>query len=174
MGAWLFKHRGWLPVPLALGQLAFAETTHAGALILILAGEGVRLWAAGTIGRPSRTRDAEVGDLVLTGAYARSRNPLYLGNLLMAVGFGCLSSPWLGLAWLVICGLFYSVVVRWEEERLEAQHAVHYRAYRQRVPRWLPLGAGRSGDWSLRRALRSERGTLIVWTLLLVLASASR
>lgn len=170
LGAWLFRHRGWLPVPLALAQLLLTEASHPAGLALILAGEGVRVAAAGHIGRPSRTRDASVGALVAEGPYARLRNPLYVGNVAMAAGFGWLASPWLGLCWLGLSSLFYAVVVRWEEGRLLQEHGVAFRAYCQRVPRWLPLGAARAGDFSLRKALSSERGTLLVWTVVLVLS----
>ncbi len=135
--------------------------------MLILGGEAIRLWAAGHIGRSSRTRGSEVGPLVTTGPYARMRNPLYLGNILMAAGFGALSHTLLAAAWWSISVGYYSAIVRWEEQRLQEHHGREFTFYCQRVPRWAPMGAGRRGEASLRTALRSERSTLLVWALLL-------
>ena len=102
-----------------------------------------------------------------TGPYARMRNPLYAGNMLMAAGFGALSHPLLAAVWSATCVGYYSVIVGWEEQRLLEHHGAEFALYCQRVPRWMPIGAGRRGEPSLRTAFRSERSTLLVWTLLL-------
>lgn len=132
--------------------------------LLLAMGEALRVWAVGHIGRKSRTRDAGVGALSEAGPYARLRNPIYVGNLLIWSGIGVLS--WPSVLWVApILVVYYAVIVRWEERQLEAQLGAPYLAYRQRVPRWLPLGAPRAGRWSGREALRSERGTFVVVAL---------
>ncbi|MDP6934739.1 MAG: methyltransferase [Myxococcota bacterium] len=50
---------------------------------LLAAGELLRITAVRHIGARSRTRQSQVGPLVTTGPYAYSRNPLYVGNLLL-------------------------------------------------------------------------------------------
>ena len=157
----MFRHRGWLPVPLAAVCLLPRPSWSPLALVCLLAGEGIRLWAVGHIGRRSRTRGAEVGDLVDVGPYARLRNPLYVGNLLLWVGFGLLGWP----AVIVVVPLLlvhYHFIVGWEERQLAAQIGPAYTDYLTRVSRWLPLGSPRRGEWSLREGLRSERGTFLV------------
>ena len=161
-GSWLFRHRGWTPLPLLLFQLIGGEQSSflAGSFLVVL-GEFIRFWAVGHIGARSRTRGAEVGGLVETGPFGRCRNPLYVGNGLLLVGVGCWSGPVWALAWFGFVALQYTVVVRWEESVLLRTHGRAYRDYCSRVPRWLPMGSSRSTAavaWGA--ALRSERPTL--------------
>ena len=82
-------------------------------------------------------------DLVTAGPYAVMRNPLYVGTLVGAVGFGlAVHLPILALALAVAFAIFYPAVVAQEEVRLEQLFGERYREYCARVPRWLP-------DWSL-------------------------
>jgi protein-S-isoprenylcysteine O-methyltransferase Ste14 len=159
-------------VPLAVLTLVPLPRWGAAAVLLVLAGEALRLWAVGHIGRRSRTREAGVGALVDVGPYARMRNPLYVGNLLIWSGFGLAGWPTL-LVVLPALVLHYNVIVRWEEGRLADTIGAPYRDYLQRVPRWVPTGAPRAGAWDVREALRSERGTFAVLALLSA-ASAAR
>lgn len=172
VGAWLFARRGWLPVPVLLATLVLPPRHVAAGLLVMAAGEGVRLWAVGHIGLPSRTRDATVGALVDTGPYALVRNPLYVGNILLWSGLGVMCWP----AALVIFPLFllyYDLIVRWEEGRVRAAHGEAFERYAARVGRWLPrrLPDG-VGGWDARRALRTERGTFVVIAVVLALVVA--
>lgn len=76
--------------------------------------------------------------LVTDGVFRLSRNPMYLGILLMASGVSALlgsASPWLAVAGL---GLVLDVVfVRPEEKRMEERFGEDYRRYRIRVRRWV-------------------------------------
>lgn len=133
--------------------------------MLIVLGEAVRFFAVGHIGRRSRTRDETVGSLVDSGPYARLRNPLYVGNVCIWAGFGVLAWP----AVVVVVPLLmwhYHHIVRWEEQNLLGKIGAPYADYLLRVPRWLPLGAGAQGRYDFSEALRSERGTFLVLTLM--------
>ena len=72
----------------------FARPTTLSLLLglpLACAGEAVRIWASGHI---EKTRRLATG-----GPYAHSRNPLYLGSLLIALGVAvACASPWVALA----------------------------------------------------------------------------
>ena len=76
--------------------------------------------------------------LVTQGIYRFTRNPMYLGLLLVLIGaaiaFGTLS-PWLPIP------VFFLIVrtqfVRGEEEFLEGIFGAEYLAYKKRVRRWL-------------------------------------
>ena len=76
--------------------------------------------------------------VVQDGFYRFSRNPMYLGMLLILVGIGI----WLGnvlallLAPAFIVIMTHGYIVR-EEQLLGARFGDQYRAYRQRVRRWL-------------------------------------
>ncbi|MFZ5478369.1 MAG: methyltransferase family protein [Myxococcota bacterium] len=170
VGAWLFKHRGWLPVPLLLAMLTARPRFWEG-LALWVAGEAVRLWAVGHIGLPSRTRGDGVAGLVDTGPYARLRNPLYVGNLLLWAGLGVVLWPW-ALVAVPLLAVYYARIVAWEEENLLSRIGAPYAAYCARVPRWLPTGVPRPGRWDLARALRSERSTLLALAVVLALLFA--
>jgi protein-S-isoprenylcysteine O-methyltransferase Ste14 len=136
----------------------------------VLAGEAVRLWAVHHIGVISRTRSDRVGPLISTGPFSLVRNPLYLGNVALWVGFA-VSARLLGMVplILVVLGLEYHAIVRWEEHFLTARLGDSYRAYAARVPRWLPTRApitraSNSGVYSWRETFFSERGTLVAIT----------
>ena len=174
IGGWLFTRRSWLPVPLALALLLirFREAPAspvlwvAGAAI-VGAGEALRLWAVHHIGVISRTRSDRLGPLVSSGPFARVRNPLYLGNIALWVGFAVSARLlWLAPVVAIVLALEYHAIVRWEEGLLTARRGDEYRAYLARVPRWLPSfgaapAAAPSESHAWRDTLFSERGTLI-------------
>lgn len=168
VGRWLFERRGWLPLPLVVCQLVVPASAWGPGLALVAVGEAVRLAAVGHIGAPSRTRGADVGPLVTSGPYAWVRNPLYVGNLLIWAGLGVVTWP-IATVSVPLLFAYYMVIVRWEEQNLAARLGAPYVAYRARVPRWLPRPprAPTGGSWSARKALRSERTTLLVLAIVL-------
>lgn len=75
--------------------------------------------------------------LLVTGPYALSRNPMYLGHLLFLAGLvGATRSP-VAAGLLVAQYLRLRERIRVDEARLERIFGDSYRAYRARVPRWL-------------------------------------
>src|SRR5262249_39328637 len=136
-------------------------------IALIALGEFLRLWGVHHIGVISRTRSDRLGPLVVTGPFGYLRNPLYVGNIALWVGFAFLSGPpWMAPIVFSILVFEYQAIVRWEERLLEARFGEGYREYARRVPRWLPrLTAGEavgqsSVPYSWRETVFSERGTL--------------
>jgi protein-S-isoprenylcysteine O-methyltransferase Ste14 len=176
IGGWLFKHRSALPLPLVLVLLLVpAPRTGVGAwpgwvaagLALVVLGELLRFWGVHHIGTISRTRSDRLGPLIDTGPFAAVRNPLYLGNILLWLGFS-ISARLLWLAPLVVglLALEYHAIVRWEERLLESRLGESYRQYLKRVPRWIPklpasLSAGEGAAFAWKDTLFSERSTLI-------------
>jgi protein-S-isoprenylcysteine O-methyltransferase Ste14 len=113
----------------------------AAGLVLLLAAMGGRIWAnAHLAGRKDR-------ELVRTGPYSISRNPLYFFSLVGFAGAG-LAFESVALA-LLFVGVFFAThwaAVRREEEKLEGLFGEEYRAYRARVPLFLPrLSLHRAG-----------------------------
>jgi protein-S-isoprenylcysteine O-methyltransferase Ste14 len=175
LGAWLFRHRTALPGPVALAIVLLPGSTSASPFIagagvaVTIVGELVRLWGVHHIGAISRTRSERLGPLVASGPFALVRNPLYVGNILLWVGFAIAARLlWLAPIVFVLLALEYHAIVRWEETLLESRLGQAYRDYAARVPRWIP--SFNRGDRGLRRArdgfswratLFSERGTLI-------------
>lgn len=76
--------------------------------------------------------------LATTGPYAYTRNPLYLGSLVLALGFVIASRSWIVAA--IAIALFFIIyvpVIRSEEEFLRTQFP-EFADYAQHVPRLLP------------------------------------
>ena len=186
-GAWLFRYRSSLPVPLALvlvfvtrGQTAATWVRIAGPL-LVLAGEGFRLWAVRHIGTISRTRTTRYGPLISGGPYGIVRNPLYVGNWFLWTGF----AVWSGLLWMlpvawIVFAIQYRAIARWEGSFLRGIYKDVYDDYardvRAWVPRWPPRAAtAEAARHPWRDVFFSERGTLLAaaaMALLLVIKHA--
>jgi len=179
LGEWLFQRRTLLPLPIAAAILLIpsGETSRnvaaiLGGIALTLSGEALRMWGVRHIGVISRTRSDRLGPLVESGPFAHLRNPLYIGNIALWVGFAITAGLlWLAPIVLVLLGLEYHAIVRWEEHLLEWRLGETYRLYASRVPRWIPtLHHGGHGvrsvssvveSFSWRETFFSERGTLI-------------
>ena len=174
IGAWLFRQRTWIPLPLALALLLLPREDSASSsqvllgAVIVAFGEGVRLWAVRHIGVISRTRHDRLGPVIRTGPFAFVRNPLYLGNIAVWVGLAVSARLlWLVPIFIIVLGLEYHAIVRWEEDLLKQRRGDDYRDYATRVPRWLPsVVASRQSPvaspiYSWRQTLFSERGTLI-------------
>jgi protein-S-isoprenylcysteine O-methyltransferase Ste14 len=93
-------------------------------------GLALRAYASGYV-----TKNEE---LTTTGPYAYTRNPLYLGSMLLAFGFAVAAhSWWTALALAILFALIYWPTIRSEEEFLRGRFP-EYEEYSRRVPRLLP------------------------------------
>ena len=115
-------------------------------LLLVVPGIWLRAYASGYV-----KKNAE---LTMTGPYAHTRNPLYLGSMLIAFGFALASrSVWIVLALAVLFAVIYVPVIRSEEAFLRSKFD-GFDAYAARVPRLLPrltpasTGSLESGSFS--------------------------
>jgi len=100
-------------------------------LPFVLLGEAVRIWASGHI---DKTRSLATG-----GPYAHTRNPLYLGSVLMAAGVVvAAASPWVALASALYLLLFYPSVIREEARFLAGKFGSAYAEWAAAVPLFLP------------------------------------
>lgn len=185
----LFKWRGGIVAPVALLFLYFAQpnlaSLMAGALLAVL-GEGVRLWAIGYTGEPTRSQELDAPELITSGPYGLVRNPLYLGNLLngMAVATASVGGMcpvqaalmWSGAA-LFLWFVYHNIIIL-EQEFLLEEFGADYDLYCQTVPPLIPTGLKqrtleevRKGSFSLSTALTFERSTLtwqvLIWAVLL-------
>lgn len=98
--------------------------------VFVVAGLALRAAASGHI-RKNR-------ELTATGPYAYTRNPLYLGSVLIAVGFIVAArNPWIVLATLLMFVMIYLPVIRAEESYLRSVFA-DYDQYVAQVPRLFP------------------------------------
>ena len=129
IGRVLFRHRAWVPLPGLAWLLAVAHPTVASLAAgggLAVLGEALRLWAVRHVGPASRTRGDTVGPLARGGPYRWSRNPLYVGNLLLWGGLVLAAASPAGIVVPVLLAVHYRLIVGWEEERLQAIHGASY------------------------------------------------
>jgi protein-S-isoprenylcysteine O-methyltransferase Ste14 len=83
--------------------------------------------------------------LATTGPYAYTRNPLYLGSIIIAIGFAVASRDvWVAIGIVVFFAVIYVPVIRAEEAFLR-QRFPEYESYAQHVPRLLPRSLWFSG-----------------------------
>jgi len=115
------------------------EALEAVGVILIALAVGGRAWCTLYIGGRKKVA------LVQSGPYSVMRNPLYsftfLGVLGIGLQFGGLSFALIGL---VIAWSVFTFVVQQEERFLEERYHAEYKAYLERVPRFLP----KFSEWS--------------------------
>ncbi len=76
--------------------------------------------------------------LVTGGPYRYTRNPMYLGHLIFIAGLAWVFRSWIGLALLAFHLVWFHRRVRCDEAQLIKQFGEPYRAYQQRVRRWVP------------------------------------
>lgn len=136
----------------AVFYLLLAHPTRATLLwsfVLVLPGLWLRAYASGYVKKNS--------ELAVTGPYAYTRNPLYLGSMLMAFGFAAASHSWVIL--IVLAALFFSIylpTIHSEEEFLRGAFPA-FAEYATRVPRLLPrltpARVAQAGVGSFSRAL---------------------
>ncbi|HEX7090970.1 MAG TPA: isoprenylcysteine carboxylmethyltransferase family protein [Longimicrobiales bacterium] len=121
----------WLGAPVFLLLAAPTPATLAAGAALAAAGVALRAWAAGTI--------VKNAVLTMTGPYAYTRNPLYLGSFLIGLGLAVAGARLDVLAvYLVAYALIYGRSMRSEAAGLERRFGAAYRVYAQNVPLFLP------------------------------------
>jgi len=99
-------------------------------LVLVVPGAWLRAYAAGYV-----RKNAE---LTRTGPYAYTRNPLYLGSMMIAFGFAWAAASW--IIFVVLATLFFAIylpTIRSEEAYLR-EHFPGFDDYAKQVPRLLP------------------------------------
>jgi protein-S-isoprenylcysteine O-methyltransferase Ste14 len=95
-----------------------------------LAGLWLRAWAAGHLEKNRQ--------LATSGPYRHVRNPLYLGTLVVSLGFALAARRWeLGLLFALVFGLVYLPVIELEEQHLRKLFP-SYAQYAVRVPMLVP------------------------------------
>jgi len=176
IGAVLFRHRGWLPL-LFLGiPLVFPGSTSPFrwevGLALIVIGEAIRLAGVAAAGTVTRRRSRNVQRLVTYGIFAWARNPLYIGNFLIWMGFVTIS----GVLWflpfaILLFAVEYELIVRYEEGVLESIFGRDYLDYKTETPRWIPRppkGERPVGEYHWGEAFKSEISTFLQYAVLIL------
>ena len=138
----------------------------------ILLGEAARLWAAGHLHKNV--------ELVTSGPYRYTRNPLYLGRLLIFIGLAVAATLPFGSNWIVLLGglaIFFGYYLprkeRVEPARLLEIHGESFERYHREVPAlfptWTPYREDSSADWSSARMLANREHWMVVALLIALL-----
>jgi len=182
-GQFLFSKRN-LVFPLAFIAIAAASFPRAPfgseradlaldlvGLAVAAAGQTLRAMVIGLayIRRGGKAKRIHADHLVQNGLFAHSRNPLYVGNMMVFLGlFLVLDSP---LGYLVGVPFFYIAylsITLAEEEFLRQRFGEEYEAYCRRVNRFFPSLKGivattRSMSFDWGRLIRKEYGSTFIW-----------
>jgi len=143
--------------------------------ILIVIGEWIRMSGVAAAGTVTRRRSRDVQRLVTYGIFRWVRNPLYVGNFLIWMGFVVIS----GVLWflplaVLLFAVEYSLIVAYEEGVLESIFGAEYLDYKRTTPRWIPRPPGSRAetgphDWG--EAWRSEISTFMQYAALILVFS---
>jgi len=127
---------------LGVGVLPIDLVDGLAAIVVILLGVGLRVWAALTLGEYySTTLMTTKGQkVVTTGPYSRVRHPGYLGEILIWTGLGVVSSNLIAMA---ILPVMFVVVLLYrissEEKMLVKELGNDYIQYQHRTRKLIPF-----------------------------------
>ena len=138
---------------------------------IALSGQALRAVVIGLayIVRGGKDRRIYAETLVQDGFFAHSRNPLYVGNMLVYLGLFVMLNSVVGYAIGVPFFLIaYLCITAAEEDFLRRQFGAAYDAYYRTVPRFIPkldgLGATIRGmQFNWKRLVRKEYGSAFSW-----------
>ena len=143
--------------------------------IPIVIGEWIRLAGVAAAGTVTRRRSRDVQRLVTYGIFGWVRNPLYVGNFLIWMGFVVIS----GVLWflpiaIILFAIEYTLIVAYEEGVLESIFGREYLGYKQTTPRWIPRPPKQreTGQHDWAEAWRSEMSTFMQYAALAVVFGA--
>jgi protein-S-isoprenylcysteine O-methyltransferase Ste14 len=137
--------------------------------VLVITGEVIRFNAVRYAGGATRTTKVGASSLCTAGPYARTRNPLYLGNVIIYAGMVFVAGGiWIWYLLPVIITFFilqYAFIISLEEETLAIKFGGAYKIYSNNVPRLIPrLNAwdnlDRRQPATVKKTLKNEKRTL--------------
>lgn len=123
----------FFPGGVSLGPLGLAG------IPVVAAGLVLAVWAVHTFARARATPSpVDTPDRLVTGGpFEYTRNPIYLGTVLAALGEGVFLESVVVLAYGGALWLTYHLLAVYHEEpALREAHGGAYERYRDRVPRW--------------------------------------
>ena len=176
-----FRNRSFTPIPIALMIIYFAGANNSFrfiGFILLLIGETIRIWAVSHAGGATRTRNVGAPALCSSGPYAHSRNPLYVGNMLMYIGIVLIAGVPNGFFMVMVTTVFfliqYTLIISLEEETLDTLFGNEYMEYKKNVPPIIPrlspwTGAKKERQTPILETLKTEKRTLQNVFLMLLL-----
>lgn len=121
------------------GQEFWTRASYVMAAVWIGLGALWRTWGSAYLGT-NVVRDKQLHSkrLVADGPFRQSRNPLYFGNMLIAIGLAIVVNPVAGAVLVIGMWILVRLFIRDEEAGFERSQGDAYRAYRSALPRLVP------------------------------------
>ena len=171
-GNFLFKYRSYTPIPLALYILYNSHPEIQNVLIgfiLISIGESLRMWAVSYAGGITRTTNVGAPSLCTSGPYGYTRNPLYIGNMIIYSGVVFVAGSLNILSMLIVTWAFfiiqYYLIINLEQNTLIDIFGKEYKNYMNNVPIFFPrLTSWKNKDkyipMKFSKTIKTEKRTL--------------
>ena len=168
----LFSNRSFTPIPIAITIIYFSNPTRPYlfyGLILIIFGEFIRINAVRYAGGVTRTMNVGAPALCTSGPYSRTRNPLYLGNMVIYAGITLVAGGENMVALFLTVFIYftfqYSMIISLEEQKLSELFGDQYTTYCKKVPRLFPrpipwIGPDNQPPSKVLKTLKTEKRTL--------------
>tara|TARA_B100000579_G_C22486991_1_gene690610 strand:- start:27 stop:617 length:591 start_codon:yes stop_codon:yes gene_type:complete len=184
--SFLFSKRSYTPIPIVISIVYFSDPFQPYFLIGLLfigIGESIRFTAVRFAGGRTRTTKVGANKLCTSGPYAYTRNPLYIGNLLIYCGIVLFSGGTFLLELLVIVLIYftfqYTLIISLEEDKLLELFGEQYLKYKLNVPRIIPQlfpwnNKKQSKPLTLVDTLKTEKRTLqnIILMILIIVTKS--
>ena len=133
------------------------------AIAAVALGSLIRAWAAGTVFKN------EI--LATNGPYSMVRHPLYVGNILVIVGFNLLNNEaWAWMTTGAFLWFFYPTAINYEDSKLEGIFGEQWRKWRSRTPALIPARIKFSelkSNWSIG-LFAGRNGELMIFMVIMV------
>ena len=173
LGAWFFKYRGGIWTLFFVGVFFLAHpgiSSFLWGIPFVFLGQALRFWAAGSISR-YRGESVQAEQLVTWGPFGWIRNPLYLGNGLIGLGWTLMARNAfiLVLYGLVFLCLYPGIIIPHEERFLQDLFGTAYLRSKEKTPPLFPRRLFQKedfrGPFNVEILWKSERHSLYVTVL---------
>ena len=119
----------------------------------------VRLWASGYVMKNK--------ELATTGPYAYVRHPLYVGNILLLVGFSLASSQWWSFVLMAaLLWFYYPPTIAYEDNKLRGIFGEDWENWAKDIHALIPTFGSKAGSvksaWSFKKSLMQNAEPVIV------------
>ena len=135
---------------------------YAGAAVAAV-GELIRMWASGHVKKNK--------ELATDGPYAYVRHPLYVGNILILVGYSVASNMWWSFVLMAFLSWFYyPPAISYEDNKLKKIFGEQWIEWSQNIHALIPTFSSKSGsassNWSIKQSLMKNGEPVIAIYLL--------
>ena len=122
-------------------------------------GELIRMWASGYVMKNK--------ELATTGPYAYVRHPLYVGNILLLIGFSIASTQWWSFVLMVaLLAFYYPPTISYEDNKLRDLFGDEWVAWSNNINALIPTFGSKAGSakssWSFKKSLMQNAEPVIV------------